>query len=315
MKKIASISLVVFLSLAGLALVKDLFLKSAVTGVASKMVGAPVSMRSLSFSLIQSTIHIKGFRIDNPSGFPKGILVSIPTIKVKYDRSALFKKKLHIFKAEIDLKEVGLIRNKEGQLNVDSLDVAKKESKEPKKTKSKPMPLQIDVLDLSIGKIVIKDYTHGAEPTVQVRDMNIHKSYKNITSPEQLVLLILSEPVKEAGIQGAKIYGAALLTGGAILPVAAVFTLAGKDNVEQSVKGSFEHVYAISKKVMERMGTITEQDTANGEIKATINGANVTLHLQKQKDGKIGITISARKFMLPKPDIAGGVLYQIVEKL
>jgi len=313
MKKIFLIPLIVVVCLASAGLFKDLILKSIVAAGASKIVGAPVNIKNLSFSLIKSTLQIDGFEIGNPSGFPKGILVSIPTIKVAYDRPALFKRKLHILTAEIDLKEVGLIRNKEGRLNVDALDIVKKQRKEQKKSAS--IPLEIDLLTLGIGKIVHKDYTHGPEPTVQVHDMNIHKSYKNITSAEQLVVLILAEPIKAAGIQGAEIYGAVLLTGVAILPVAAVFTLTGKDNAEETVKGSFEHVYAISETVIKRMGTITGQDTIRGEIRANINGANVVLNLQKQTGGKTGITVSARKFMFPQPDVAGGVLYQIAEKL
>jgi hypothetical protein len=99
------------------------------------------------------------------------------------------------------------------------------------------------------------------------------------------------------------------------LPVAAVFTFTAKDNAEQVVDGSFEHVYAVSKQVIERMGTITGQDAARGEVRATIQGTSVSLHLQRRTDGKTVITVSARKFMFPQPAIAGGVVYQIVEKL
>ena len=313
MKKVLLILLVVIVGLAGLTLFRDLILRSVVAGAASKIVGAPVHIEDLSFSLMKSTLRLKGFRIDNPSDFPNGVLVSIPTIQVTYDRPSLLKKKIHILKAEIDLKEVGLIKNKDGVLNVDSLAIVKKQRADSKPSTS--MPLQIDLLTLGIGKIVNKDYTHGAEPIVKVHDMNIHKSYKNITSAEQLVILILAEPVKAAGIQGAKIYGTMLLTGVAILPVAAVFTFTAKDNAEQVVDGSFEHVYAVSKQVIERMGKITAHDAAKGEVRAIIHGASVSLHLQKRIDGKTGITVSARKFMFPQPDIAGGVLYQIVEKL
>ena len=50
-------------------------------------------------------------------------------------------------------------------------------------------------------------------------------------------------------------------------------------------------------------------------IKANINGAMVALMLRKDVDNKTEITISARKYMFPKLDIAGGVLYQVLDKL
>ncbi len=313
MKKTVLIFTIILLSLVGLTIFQNQILKSAVAEVTSRIIGAPVKVKTLSFSLLKATISITGFEIGNPAGFPKGILASIPTIKVTVDRSALFKGKIHILMAEIDLKELGLIKNKDGLLNVDFLKIVKQQRDELRN--SSTLPIQIDLLTLGIGKIVRKDYTREGEPAVQVHEMNIHKSYQNITSAEQLVTLVLAEPMKAAGIQIAAIYGATLLTGVSILPVAAVFTFTGKDNAEQSVKGSFEHVYAISEKVIKRIGTITGRDSASGEIRANINGANVVLNLQKQKDNETGITISARKFMFPQPDVAGGVLYQIVEKL
>ena len=63
------------------------------------------------------------------------------------------------------------------------------------------------------------------------------------------------------------------------------------------------------------MGTITEQDASRGAIKANINGATIALVLKKSADNKTEITISARKYIFPRLDIAGGVLYQILDKL
>jgi len=63
------------------------------------------------------------------------------------------------------------------------------------------------------------------------------------------------------------------------------------------------------------MGRITKHDASSGVIKANINGAMVALILRKGQDDKTEVTISARKYMFPKLDIAGGVLYQIVDKL
>jgi uncharacterized protein involved in outer membrane biogenesis len=313
MKKIAVILTIIFICLAGLIIFQNQIIKSTVVNVASRIVGAPVKVKTLSFSLIKSTVNITGFEIGNPDGFPKGILASIPTIKVTVDRPALFKGKIHLITAEIDIRELGLIKNKDGLLNVDALNIVK-QSRNDSKNKP-PLPMQIDRLTLSIGKIVHKDYAREGEPTVKVHEMNIYKSYQNITSAEQLVALILVEPMKAAGIQMAAIYGVSVLTGVAFLPVAVVFTFIGKDNAAQNVTGSYEHVYAISEAVIKRIGVITQSDSVGGEIRANINGANVLLKLQKQEDNKTRITISARKFMFPQPDVAGGVLYQILEQL
>jgi len=121
--------------------------------------------------------------------------------------------------------------------------------------------------------------------------------------------------MKAAAIKNAEIYGVAMLTGVAVLPVAVAATFIGRDYVQQTIDASFEHVYEISLEVVKRMGRITKDDALGGVIKANINGAMVALILRKDADNKTEITISARKYMFPKMDIAGGVLYQIVDKL
>lgn len=309
MKKFLIVLGIVVFSLAGISIFKNLIIKSVVTTAASRITGAPIHMDGFSLNILSSTIYISGFKMYNPDGFPEGMLVSCPKIKVIYDRATLFKSKRHFLLVEVELKDMGLTKNKEGHLSVDSLKIVQQSKS------SVPIPMQIDLLNLSIGKIIYKDYSTGAEPSVRVYDVNRHKSYKSIPTAQQLALLVLAEPMKAAAIKNAQIYGVAMLTGVAALPVAVTATLIGKDSVRQIVDAGFEHVYRISLKVVKRMGKITKDDALNGVIKANINGVMVALRLEKKVDGKTGLTISARKYLLPKLDIAGGVLYQILDKL
>lgn len=309
MKKFIIVLGIVVISLAGIAILKNLLIKSMVTTVVSRVIGAPVHIERFSLNYFSSTIRISGFKIYNPSGFPEGILVSCPKIKVIYDRTTLFKQKRHIIFVEIELKEMGITKNKEGKLNVDALKIVK-ESKA-----SLPFPVQIDLLTLNMGKIIYKDYTVGTEPSVRVYDVNRHKSYKGIPTAQQLALLVLAEPMKTAAIKSAEIYGVAMLAGVVALPVAVAAEFIGKDSVRQIIDVSFEHAYKVSLEVTKRMGRVTKDDALNGEIKANISGARIALILKKKADNKTEVTISARKYLFPKPDISGGVLYEILDKL
>ena len=300
---------IVVIFLVCVSIFKDLIIKSVVTTSVSGITGAPVHMDVFLLNILSSTIQISGFKMYNPGGFPEGILVSCPKIKIIYDRAALFKQKRHFLLVEIELKELELTKNKEGKFNVDSLKIAR----QPKSSPSTPM--QIDLLTLSIGKIVSKDYTTGTEPSVRVREVNKHKSYKGIPTAQQLALLVLTEPMKAAAIKNAEIYGVAMLAGVAVLPVGVAATFIGKDSVRQIIDLSIEQTFKMSLAVVKRMGRITKDDPPNGAIKANINGAMVALQLRKKADKKTEITISARKYMFPKLDIAGGVLYQVLDKL
>ena len=309
MKRFFIVLGIVIVSLGCITIFKNLIIRSVVTTAASRIIGAPVHMDGFSLNLLSSTINISGFKMYNPGGFQEGILVSCPKIKVIYDPATLFKQKRHFLLVEIDLKEMGLTKNNDGKLNVDSLKIVWQSKSSP------PIPMQIDLLTLNIGKIIYKDYTVGTEPSVRVYDVNRHKSYKGIPTAQQLVLLVLAEPMKVVAIKNAQIYGVTMLTGVAVLPAAVVATFIGKDNVQQIIDASFEHVYEISLQEIKRIGMITKHDAPGGVIKANINGAMVALILRKGEDNKTEITISARKYMLPQLDIAAWVLYQIIDTL
>lgn len=312
MKRLFKILVVIGIFLVCIVAFKDLIIKSAVTIAASRMMGAPVQMNSFSLDIFNSTIHITGFKIFNPAGFPEDVMVSCPKIDVIFDRASLLKQKYHLLLVDIDMEAMVLTKNKKGKLNVDLLSIAQKSKS------SSSTPVQIDLLNLRIGKIVHKEYKAGRETSVRVDVINKQKSYKRIPTMEQLTLLVLEEPMKAALIKNAGIYGAAVLAGVSIIPVipvAVAATFIGKYDVQQSVDVPLERVYKISLEVIKQMGRITKDDKPHNEIKADINGSMVTLSLKKNADSKTKMTISARKYIFPEADVAGGVLYQILDKL
>lgn len=309
MKKFLIVLGIVVVSLACIAIINNLIIKSMVTTVVSHIVGAPVHMNDLSLNLVSSTIRISGFKVFNPRGFPEGVLISCPKINIIFDRTTLLKEKRHFLLMEIEIKEVGLIKNKEGKLNIDSLKIVQQPNS------SSLIPMQIDLLNVSIGSIKYSDSTAVTDQGLRVYDVNRCKIYKSISTAQQLFLLILAEPLKAAAIKNAEIYGVASVAGVAELPVSVVATSIGKDSVHQIIDVSFEHVYEVSFEEIKRIGTIMKYDALSGVINANINGALVTLTLKKGSGNKTEITISARKFALPQLDIAAWVLYQIIDTL
>ncbi|MDD5006173.1 MAG: AsmA family protein [Candidatus Omnitrophica bacterium] len=312
MKKIVIVAVTVLVVLFAVGIIKDQVIKSTITVVATNILGAPVHIDGFSLGILTQSVRISGFRIYNPKGFSRGVLIDLPKIKVKYNLFALLKQKIHLVNAEIELKEMGLEKNAQGQLSVDSLKVVQQQDK------AKPAPqlaIQIDTLKLSIGRIVMKDYSAGKEPAIQVYDLNISKTYKNITSVQILAALILSEPMKAAGIQGAKIYGLSMLAGAGILPVAIAATLVGKDYVEKDFNVAFEKMYEVSSEAVKKLGKVTKEDKAGGTLSADVSSAAVSLRLKKISANKTKVIISARKYLFPKPEIANGVLYEISQKL
>ncbi len=314
MKKIRAILVIFCIAIFSVGIIKDQIIKSVVTIIATQVTGAPVHIDGFSLGVFSQSVRISGFKMYNPKGFPKAILVDLPKINVSYDLGVLLKKKLHLLSVGVEIKEIGLEKNKKGELNVDELKVVK-QGKKQAGNPSEQIPMQIDMLTLNMGRIVSKNYSSTGEPIVKVYDINILKSYKNITSAQQLAALILAEPMKAAGIQGAAIYGASMLTGVAVLPVAVALTLIGRDSVQQDFITTFDNVFEETLKVLKRQGKITKEDKIRGIISVTINSAQINVKIIKKAENETQVVVSARKYLFPKPEIAGGVLYGIAEKL
>jgi len=252
----------------------------------------------------------------NPKGFPDDILVDIPNMSVTCNLGELITGKIHIKELNLEIKEMGMAKNKEGKLNVDSLKIAEEKTigKETKKH-AKQLAIQIDIANLAMGRVVSRDYSVNGPPLIKVYDINLKKTYKDITSAQQLAALIISEPLKAAGIKGLKVYAVSMLAGVAALPVAAAFTFAGKDFAQDSFKITMDKAYDEGLQVLKQMGVVKKENKADGIINAEINGVNVILKLKKLNDTTTQITVSARKLGLPKPEVASGVIYQIAYKL
>jgi hypothetical protein len=216
---------------------------------------------------------------------------------------------------ELEIKEIGMSRNKEGKLNVDSLKIVTEKSTEKKKKPAKHLAMQIDILKLGMSRVVSRDYSVKGPSVIKVHDINLKKTYKNITSAQQLAALIISEPLKAAGIEGLEVYGVSMLSGVAALPVVAAFTFAGKDYAQKTFNVTAARAYDAGLQAIKIAGKVKKENKASGAISAEVDGAWVTFKLKKLSEKSTQVTISARKFGLPEVEIASGVMYRLSEHL
>lgn len=312
MKKIFIIFLIAALTLAVLGISKNQLIKSSVILAASKVLGVKVQMASFSLGIAKPAIRIRGLKLYNPQGFPKEPMVDIPQVNIEYDLGALLKKRLRLNRVVFDLNEMAVVKNKGGAFNVDELKVVKKEEKPPD-----PIALQIDYLSLSIGRVVYKDFSRGEKPSIEIFEVNIkNKIFKNIGSAQQLASLILLEALKPAAIKGAKVYALSGLAGVSLFsPVGAVLLFTGKDSARASFDESYDKVYKITLEIMKEGGKVQLEDISAGDIRGEVNKVNLTVKIVKKDAKTVQVSVAARKYLLPKPQVASSVIYQIAEKL
>jgi hypothetical protein len=205
MKKIlftvAGILAVVFV----LLLAKDAAIKTSVEKGVELVTGLKLRMRSFRVGLINTLVGIRNLRLYNPGGYKDSIMVDMPEIYVDYDLPAIFKGKIHLEEIRIDMNKFVVVKNERGQLNLDSLKVVQdqKEGKEAEaKQKGKVPEIQIDNLELKIGKVIYKDYSGGGAPSVKEFNIGLDEKYKNITNPYTLVSLIVAKALMNTTIAG-----------------------------------------------------------------------------------------------------------------
>lgn len=194
MKKILTIVVGVIAILLILSFVKDMVIKTSVEKGVELVTGLPLKMRSLNVGIINTLVNIKNLRLFNPAGYKDKIMLDMPEIYVDYNLPSIIKGKIHMQEMRINLKEFTVVKNEKGELNLDSLKVvqAQKEGRQPQEKKSGKAPeIQIDSLELKIGKVVYKDYSRGGTPSVQEFNVNLDEKYENIQDLYSLVSLIV----------------------------------------------------------------------------------------------------------------------------
>lgn len=308
-----------------LGVIKNLVVKTILTSGASHVMGTKVHIDGFAFGVFKQAVRIKGFKVYNPKGFPKGVLVDLREVSVEYDLPAILKGKLHLPLIAIDLKEMVIVKNEDGKLNVDSLKIAQQKvkpdkekvrEKKGKKDSTKQMAIQIDEARLNLGKVIVKDYSKGEAPIILAYDIGVKdKLYKDIKSAEQFAALIMVEAMGPVGMKGAAIYGAATILGVGFLPAGIAGVLIGKDSSIAEYEVSRSKAYNETVGLIKKIGEIVKEERDAYSIKAKVYGSDITIEIAEKERRKTEIRIKARQFMLPKPEIAEGIMYQISEIL
>ncbi len=203
-RKIIIIPTIVFAVLIALFFGKNMIIKTSVSAGVKAMTGLTLSIRSMNVGVFKSLIGINELQLYNPPGFGDDLMIDLPEIYVDYDLGSFIAGKAHLEEVRLNLKEFMVVKNADGQLNLNSLKVVEGEGKEDADTGEKEeteMPdIQIDLLELKIDRVIYKDYSKGTPPKEKKFNVNIDERYENITDPKSFVRLIILKALKNTTI-------------------------------------------------------------------------------------------------------------------
>jgi len=194
MKKIIVGFLVVFILVVTVAFFgRNVFARYIIVDGIKKTCGLSVNIKSLNIGL--PNVSISGLTIYNPSGYQDRILADIPEISVMFDLPAFFKNQVHLGKLKIAVKELNVILDEKGKLNVNSLALLL-----PPKGTGKPPEIKIDELAVKIDKVAYKGYLPVVGTKSQEFDPKIDETFHNVTNPSQVTAEILQKILSRVGV-------------------------------------------------------------------------------------------------------------------
>lgn len=187
MKKLLKIIIGIFLIILILFLLRSVIANIAVSNYLKSVTGLTLDIQKLYIGVFDSKLDVIGLKLYNPKEYPEKLMLDLPQVYVEYNLPELLKGKIHLKEAKINLNEFVVVKIKENHSNLDALKPF-----QPKEEKNaKKQNIQIDKLDLTITKVVVKDFSSGNKPLVTEFKVNIREQYENISDINTLTNLIV----------------------------------------------------------------------------------------------------------------------------
>lgn len=192
---------------------RNVLIKSTVKQGVKRAFGVELNAESMSAGFIRSDLKIENLMVGSPEGFCEEPMVKFRRIYLDYNLWPLLKRRIHAPNLEVAVEEVIVVKNREGRLNLDEFRKRLKHTgprevrnvDEPKEKKGKKAPdpdrTMIDLLSVSLERVVYKDYSLSPEPKVMTITVGIQDvQFENVRSSEDLIEKVISMALQKAAL-------------------------------------------------------------------------------------------------------------------
>jgi uncharacterized protein involved in outer membrane biogenesis len=179
-----------------LALAWMVLLPAVVSRLVRRRTGFGVQVQSLYANPFTATLQLRGLVVTNPPGFPRGDFIDVREFRADAHLWSLFGDRLVVDDAVLDVAQVAIVRNSQGDLNATLFRQGLAGSRAESTPAAAPAPsaqpadrrargFLIKRLVIRCDRVVIADYSRRP---AQVREANLHFShtYENVTDARQI---------------------------------------------------------------------------------------------------------------------------------
>lgn len=203
--------MVLFVVLVVLVLTKNIILKFAVEKGVAAATGLQLEIGEFDLGIKDTHIGIKDLNLLNPEGYAleDRVMFNSHDVFVNYNLQAILKGKIHLEEIRLDLNELMIVRDVQGEFNFNVLMPAKKETTSDKpdptevpeeKGEAKAVDFQIDRLLVRIGKIVYKDYSVEGEPMIKEYQVNFYETFENISNVQDVFAVVIQKVLAKTAL-------------------------------------------------------------------------------------------------------------------
>lgn len=194
MKKLFKWVFRLFLVLIVLVVLLILFLNPIAKVVAESRIrdqtGLPVKIGKLSIGLRQPTLSIQNLKLGNSADFGGSTFIDIPLLRIDYDLLALRSRRIHLNTVALNLGELHIVQNKNGEINLQAVRERAKEKASSSGSGAMTAEFEgIDTLILTVGRLKFtsaKNEARNEEAYVGFKNETV----KNVRSFKDLEPLI-----------------------------------------------------------------------------------------------------------------------------
>lgn len=181
-----------------------LLLPGIVSSVIQKQIGCAATIGSLYANPFTASVDLRNLKVDNPDGFPRPDFLVVNQFKAAVAPGSVFADRLVVKEAVFDVAGVTLVKNSAGATNAGLIEarfLGPPQKKPAAASAERPRRFLIQTLTVKLGKIVIADYSRGGEPQVRTLNVNLDRTFTNVTDLKQISAPLLAD-LTAAGAAG-----------------------------------------------------------------------------------------------------------------